>query len=253
MPSKRKARLDALFREAINDGFDNFSAGVLELFGIDPRRDRKTGSHIKSSFRAAYSLFEWCRLISFTGKARFFLAEIRSALPLAIALAAKGLYEAAFIQLRYVCECITAFLYFRDHPRELQLALNDADQWALTSPKAVSKFLRKLPEFSSPVGSDLLSCVDNIYSELCGYAHPRKPVRMGQRAYLTQAAPDPTQAEIFQKKVEYLCHAASGIFWLGCRDDYAATSELSRVVLTKTIKVAQKKKIEQQIAIDNKT
>lgn|GEM_PF-4738556 len=248
--SKRKIRLQSQAKDVIKQGFDNFSDGSLALLNVDPRTDSKTRVYIQNAFAASYSLFEWCRTIKYTGKARFFLAEVRSALPLALALAARGLYEAANMQLRYVCECIISFLYFRDHPRELELALNDADQWDLTRPKSVCKFIRKLPEYSNEVGLDLLSLIEDTYSKLCGYAHPRKPARMGQRAYLTQAAVDPEHARLFQERVELLCRASAGIFWLGCRDDHAAASELTQVLLTKPIKAAQKRKIEAQVKRD---
>ncbi len=243
MASKKKIRLQNQVKGIISAGYDNFAEGMLRAFSVDPRLDQRTGTQLRSAFRAAYSLFEWCRTIKGSGRSRFLLVEIRSALSLAIALAGIGLYEVAHLQLRYACECVLSFLYFRDHPRELELALTDADQWDLTRPKAVIKFLRKLPEFASPIGHDLINSLDVTYAELCRYAHPRRPFYMGQRRYLTQVTRDAERARSFTRSVKALCGATSGVFWLAYSSDYTNSGEVVRVVLRLPIKSTLRNRI----------
>ena len=243
MTSKRKVQLDKQLRRTIAAGYDNFADGMLRAFHVDPRNDKKTGTHLRSAFTCAYPVFEWCRTIKRSGKARVFLVETQSALSLAVALAGVGIYEVANLQLRYTCECIMSFLYFRDHPRELELALKDSDQWDLTRPRAVLKFLRKLPEFATPIGLQLLDSLNMTYGELCRYAHPRQPSFMAQRRYLAQISLNSEHAESFSRGAKALCSAAAGLFWLAYPLDYVKSGELVQLILRKPLKSTLRNRI----------
>lgn len=244
MPSKRSYQLEKQARSLIREGYENFASGMSKKLGVDPRLDHLTGVYIRGAFRDSYSLFEWCRTISHVGQAKFFLREIRSGLPVSIALAGLGLYEVANLQLRFICECIYSFLYFRDHPRELELALKSADIWEHTRPRAVSRLLKKLPEYDNEVGLGLINKFDTVYESLCRYAHPRSPLLMGQRNYLTQIKLNKEMAKSYTASVKALCDSASGLFWLGCRSDYNRSGELVRFILRKAINGNRRKAIQ---------
>ncbi len=250
MTSQRQHRLDNQTAKTIAAGYQDFADGMSRAFGADPRTDKVTGSHIKTAFASSYALFEWCRTIPPATKARAFLFGLRSALSTSLALAGLGLYEVANFQLRYACECVLSFLYFRDHPREFELALKDSDQWELTRPKAVMKFLRKLPEFDSAVGRQQIDQLDLIYAELSSYAHPRKPTHMNQRRYLAEVALNTEHARAFAKSVKAVSQAVSGLFWLGYRAKFGNASEQAQAILQKPINRIRRKEIAAQIRKD---
>jgi hypothetical protein len=250
MKSQRQRRLDRQTAATIAAAYHNFADGMSRALGADPRTDKVSGSHIETAFASSYALFEWCRTIPGATKARTFLFELRSAVSTSLALAGLGLYQVANLQLRYACECVLSFLYFRDHPREFELALKDSDQWDLTRPKAVMKFLRKLPEFDSAVGRKQIDRLDHIYGELCSYAHPRKPTHMSQRRYLTQIARNTEQCGSFAKSVKAVSEAACGLFWLGHRAEFGNASEQAQAILQKPINRTRRKEIAAQTRKD---
>ncbi len=247
MASKRKLRIKSQVKDIISAGYDNFAEGMVKTFGVDPRLDKKTGTQLRNAYAATYCLFEWARAIKRPGQARFLLLEMRSTLCIAIALTGLGLYEVAHLQLRYACECVISFLYFRDHPRELELALADADQWDLTRPKAVTKFLRKLPEFAAPIGISLINSLDSVYGELCRYAHPRQLFYMGQTTYLTQVALDVERARSFERLIKALCGGAAGVFWLAYSSDLAKSGEVEQEILRRSINSTRRNQIESHL------
>ena len=172
MAPTREQKLQRQWRKLADDSYNNFCAGATTLLGQDPRGARAGSAQIKSAFRSSYTILQWCRSIRRVGKARLFLIEVHSTLPIAISTASIGLYPQAFSQIRYVYECVLSFLYFRDHPRELELAHADSDLWDATRPSAVTSLLRRLPEFDNNPGRDAFSLGTQLYGDLCGYIHP---------------------------------------------------------------------------------
>src|SRR5690606_10972194 len=132
--SQRTRSLERRAKAAKKEAFDNFAAGMVEAYGVDPRLDQLTGTHVREAFTASYPLYEWCRCIRRPGNAKYFLSEVRSSLPAAIALAGLGLYEVSLILERYLVERLLCFLYFREHPRELDLVQESDAIWEQTRP-----------------------------------------------------------------------------------------------------------------------
>lgn len=248
MVSKRQQKLQRELRQYLGDAYENFCQGVLAQFGKDPRQLAEA-THVKTAFSDTCAVFEWVRLIRRRGQAGFLLVEMRSTLPLVTALAAIGFYEAAALQLRYVIECFFGFLYFRDHPRELEFAERGDDQWELTRPSVVVKYLRKLPEYNHTIGHDLLNELWTLYSDLSTFAHPRKKSAMGLRGFLTEAAPDKRKAALHAKSVRSLACGVSGLFRLSEESAFARASELSREAVKRPIKATYHRRIEKQVTL----
>ena len=247
MVSNRQRRLQIELQRYLSEAYENYCEGVRLKLGQDPR-SLAQAIPLRTAFSDVCAVVDWARVIQRTGQARFLLVEIRSALPLAMALAALGIYEAAALQLRYVLECFFAFLYFRDHPRELEFAQRGEDQWELTRPSVVVKYLKKLPEYDHAIGCDLLNELWVLYSDLSAFAHPRTKVAMGLRKFLTDAAPNAERAKHFAKSVRSLACSVSGLVRLSDHAVYARSAELWRECVRRPVKAAYYKRIEKQVA-----
>ena len=235
MTSTRQRKVKRSVKETVATAFSDFADGMTSTFGADPRLDATTSRQTQRAFATVYPLLEWSRQIKQHPHARMFLAEIHSSSLLSVSIAALGLYEVANAQLRYTLECVLCFLYFKDHPRELGLAQADLDLWDLTRPKAVTKYLRKLPEFSPQIGQTMLSRIDNSYGQLCGYVHPRHPLRMSQKKYLNQISQDTDKANDFGQFAASISSDACGMFWLAFAELYDRKSELTQAILRSSV------------------
>lgn len=247
MRSQRTIRLDRDAKKRINEAFDDFSSGMNRRFGLQPEDDRDCGTSIKQAFTSMYPVLEWCRTVKNVGKARFFLREIRSSTPMAIAFCSLGIYETARLQLRYSLECFLSFIYFRDHPRELELALLGKDVWDQTRPKAVTGLMRKLPEYDSRIGIALIDLLNSTYRDLCQYAHPRTPARMAHRQYIASAKTSSSNAKGFQDVVKRFAHVCCGVLMLCSETEFAVAPEITRHILTRAIPADWRRRIEREL------
>ncbi len=246
--ARRATRLATQARQEIQSGYENFSEGMERVLGRSPSHDTATEPSTKQAFFAHYSCLEWCRAIRTGGDATSFLREIRSASPMAISLASLGIYDAASLQLRYCLECALAYLYFRDHRRELELAEQDEDIWELTRPTAVIAFLRRLPEFKSPVGLDHLNLAKTLYGDLCRFAHPRSRYRMGLRQNMAAARPDAELAAAFTDYSLKFARCSCALFCLSSHPSYQRASELNQTIMMRPLIPAVRQSVVRAIA-----
>ncbi len=214
------------------------------LFADRPTSRASGEPSIRRAFNAIYSVLEWCRVVRKGGGACAFLREIRSAAPMSIALASVGIYDAAFLNLRYSVECLLSYLYFRDHPRELELAENDEDMWVLTRPKTVVQFLRKLPEYESQVASSVLSQVYSLYQDLCKHAHPRSTKRMRFRKHLIDLNPTASEATEYAQVVLRLSRCACALLRFTDRTAFERASETTQYTMMRTVAADFRRKVE---------
>lgn len=250
MTSQRKQRLRQEWRARKRQAFDDLCNGIVAAFGRDPRKDA-TLTPIRDAFACLYPALEWCRLIRRTGSAGIFLKETHSALVSASVLAATGFYEVAHQQLRYASECVVAFLYFRDHPRELELAGLEVDLWDSTRPSAAIEFLRKLPEFNHAVGKTAFGELTKQYRELSAFVHPRVSHAMGQRLRVADLAPKLDAAESFARACARLFDPVCGILWLACHDELPRANEVTQELLKSGTAEGRRRKIAAQLASRN--
>ena len=225
----------------IDSAYENFASGVESALGHNPLGDGPPNTELKGAFRSSYPVFEWCRAIRTPRHSTFFLAEIHSALSVSLSLSAVGLYHSAHIQLRYASECLYSFLYFRDHPRELELVLAGRDLWDQTRPRAVGRFLRQLPEFSSEIAKALIDQLDAAYGHLSGFVHPRNPQRMSLSRHLADLRINTDQAKEFRGAVESVSKAISGMLCLACPREYARAGELKQFMFTRPLHADQRR------------
>ena len=128
-----------------------------------------------------------------------------------------------------------SFLYFRDHPREYQLALEGKDIWEHTRPKSVLAFLKKLPEYRGEPGLHLLSSCDNLYSDLSSYTHPRS---VSPTKYLSDYKPEDSHHKTLCSGMRNLAKITAGLLALSDHDVYVASSEIDRALMRSPVEQA---------------
>lgn len=224
----RSDKIKQQVKISLEQAFDNFSEGVNDLFGYNPRSLKSTEFNLFPAFGYMYTILLWLQKLEKVGSAKALASTPANALPIAVALAGRGAYSACASQVRYAYEALISFLYFRDHPREYELALEGRDLWEHTRPSAVISFLKKLPEYRSTTGERFIALGEDLYRDLSKYAHPRMVTSL---QYLSEVAPDKDQHKEFNSSLRRLAQLATALIGLSDREIYTKSSELDRALL----------------------